>query len=76
MQRNFNLIVKNKNLDTFLNCFNFESLTNSPISNLLEVSISHHHNLIVTALKDQFIKGNVKIKFDRDYELFDIEALK
>ena len=52
-----------------LNCFNFESLTNS-------LRISHHHSLIVTALKDQFLKGNVKIKFDRDYKLFDIEALK
>ena len=76
MRRNFNLIVKNKNFDTFLNCFDFESLTNSPISNVLEVRISHHHNLVVTALKDQFIKGNVKIKFSHDYKLFDIEALK
>ena len=44
-----------------LNCFNFESLTNS-------LRVSHH--------QDQFLKRNVKIKFDRDYKLFDIEALK
>ena len=34
---------------------------------MLEVGISDHHSFIITALKSQLIKGDVKTKLYRDY---------
>ena len=45
-------------------------------SNVLEVGISDHHSLIVTALRSQLVKGNAKTKLYRDYNSFDIKLLK
>ena len=45
-------------------------------SNVLELGISDRHNLIVTALRSQLVKGNAKTKLYRDYNLFDIKLFK
>ena len=42
-------------------------------SNILEIGISDHLNLIVITLKSEFIKGNPKIRRYRDYKDFVIE---
>ena len=42
-------------------------------SNVPEVGISDHRNLVLTALKKQFRKGSPKMKFYRDYKNFDLE---
>ena len=45
-------------------------------SNILEVGISDHHSLIVTALRSQLVKGNAKTKLYRDYNSFDVKLFK
>ena len=45
-------------------------------SNVLEVGISDHHSLIITALKSQLVKGNAKIKLYRDYSEFNMDNSK
>ena len=42
-------------------------------SNVLEVWISDHHSLIVTALKSQLVKGNAKTKLYCDYSEFNMD---
>ena len=42
----------------------------------MEVGISDHHSLIVTALKSQLLKGNAKRKLYRDYNSFNIDHFK
>ena len=74
----FNLTVENKNLEVFMSTFDREYLIKKPTfsknlrqvshialtnPNVLEVVISDHHSVIVTALKSQLIKGNAKMKF-------------
>ena len=43
-------------------------------SKTFEVGISDHHNLILTAMRSQYIQGNPKIKFYRDYKSFNFES--
>ena len=57
------LILTNKN----------EFLKNSYI---LEVGISDHNHLIVTALRSQLVKDNAKTKLHRDYNSFDLKRFK
>ena len=45
-------------------------------SNVLEVGISDHHCLIVTALRSQLVKGKAKTKLHRDYNLSNIKRFK
>ena len=45
-------------------------------SDVLEVGISDHHSLIVTALRSQLVKGNAKTKLYRDYNSFDLKLFK
>ena len=47
-------------------------------SNVVEVGISDHHSLIMTAsqLKSQLVKGNAKAKIYRDQNSFDVKLLK
>ena len=45
-------------------------------SNVLEVGISDHHSLIITALKSQLVKGNEKTKLYRDYSEFSMDNSK
>ena len=45
-------------------------------SNVLEVGISGHHSLIVTALRSQLVKGNAKTKLYRDCNSFGIKLFK
>ena len=45
-------------------------------SNVLEVGISDHHSLIITALKSQLVKGNAKTKLYRDYIEFNVDNFK
>ena len=45
-------------------------------SDVLEVGISDHHSLIVTALRSQLVKGNAKTKLYRDYNSFDIKLFR
>ena len=45
-------------------------------SNVLEVGISDHHGLIITALKSQLVKGNAKRKLYRDYSEFNMDNFK
>ena len=45
-------------------------------SNVLEVGISDHHSLIITALKSQLVKGNAKTKLYRDYSEFNMDNFK
>ena len=50
-----------------------ESFKNTDV---IEGGISDHHNLIVTALKSQLLKGNAKTKLYRDYKSFNIDHFK
>ena len=43
---------------------------------MLEVGISDHHSLIITALKSQLVKGNAKTKLYRDYSEFNMDNSK
>ena len=45
-------------------------------SNVLEVGISDHHGLIITALKSQLVKGNAKRKLYRDYSEFNMNSFR
>ena len=45
-------------------------------SNVLEVVISDHHSLIITALKSQLIKGNTKTKLYCDYSEINMDDFK
>ena len=45
-------------------------------SNVLEVGISDHHSLIITALKSQLAIGNAKTKLYRDYNGFNMDNFK
>ena len=45
-------------------------------TDVIEVGISNHHSLIVTALKSQLLKGNAKTKLYRDYNSFNIDQFK
>ena len=45
-------------------------------SNVLEVGISDHHSLIITALKSQLVKENAKTKLYRDYSEFNMDNSK
>ena len=44
--------------------------------NVLEVEISDRHSFIITALKSQLVKGNVKTKLYRDYSEFNMDNFK
>ena len=39
-----------------------------------EVGISDHHHLVLTSLRLQYIQGNPKTKFYRDYKSFNFES--
>ena len=69
--------------------FNLESLINTPTffqsekpcknslfknSKTFEVGISDHHHLVLTSMRSQYIQGNPKIKFYRDYKSFNFES--
>ena len=43
---------------------------------MLEVGISDHHSLIITALKSQLVKENAKTKLYCDYSEFDMDNFK
>ena len=43
---------------------------------MLEAGISDHHNLIITALKSQLVKGNAKTKLYPDYSEFNMDNFK
>ena len=45
-------------------------------NSVLEVGISDHHSLIVTALRRQLVTGNAKTKLYRDYNSFNINLFK
>ena len=45
-------------------------------TDVIEVGISDHHSLIVTALKSLLLKGNAKTKLYRDYNSFNIDHFK
>ena len=45
-------------------------------SNVLEVGISDHPSLIITALQSRLVKGNAKTKLYRDYDSFDIKLFR
>ena len=76
------------NLESFINtltCFQSEKprcidliITNKKSlfknSKTLEVGISDHHHLILTSMRSQYILGNPKIKFYRDYKSFNFES--
>ena len=52
-------------------------IENSNLNNdLVEVGISDHHGLIVTALKSLLLKGNAKTKLYRVYSSFSIDHFK
>ena len=53
-------------------------LTNKNFKNtdVIEAAISNHHSLIVTALKNILLKGNVKTKIYRNYNSFNIGQFK
>ena len=42
----------------------------------LQVGISDHHSLIITALKSQLVKGNGKTKLYGDYSEFNMDHFK
>ena len=50
-----------------------ESFKNTDV---IEVGISHHHSMIVTALKSPLLKGYAKTKLCRDYNSFNIDHFK
>ena len=43
-------------------------------SKTFEVGISDHHHLVLTSLRLQYIQGNPKTKFYRDYKSFNFES--
>ena len=43
---------------------------------VIEVGISDHHSLILTALKSLLLKGNAKTKLYRDYSSFNMDHFK
>ena len=43
-------------------------------SKTFEVGISDHHHLVLTSMRSQYIQGNPKIKFYRDYKSFNFES--
>ena len=43
-------------------------------SKTIEVSISDHHLLTLTSMRIQFIKGNPKAQFYRDYKSLNFES--
>ena len=45
-------------------------------TDVIEVGISDHHSLIVTALKSLLLKGNAKTKLYRDYSSFNMDHFK
>ena len=45
-------------------------------TDVIEVGISDHHSLIVTALKSLLLKGNAKTKLYRDYNFFNMDHFK
>ena len=45
-------------------------------TDVIEVGISDHHSLIVTALKSLLLKGNAKTKLYRDYNSFNMNQFK
>ena len=45
-------------------------------TDVIEVRISDHHNLIVTALKSLLLKENAKTKLYRDYSSFNMDHFK
>ena len=45
-------------------------------TDVIEIGISDHHGLIVTALKSLLLKGNAKTKLYRDYNSFNIDHFK
>ena len=49
-------------------------LTNKNSSKTFEVGISDHHHLVLTSLRLQYIQGNPKTKFYRDYKSFNFES--
>ena len=76
------------NLESLINtptCFQFEKprcidliLTNKKSllnnSKTFEVGISDPHHLVLTSMRSQYIQGNPKIKFHRDYHSFNFES--
>ena len=90
--RDFNLTIDNKSLEHFTSTFDLECfqssnptcidliLTNKKEffknTDVIEVGISDHHSLIVTALKSLLLKGNAKTKLYRDYNSFNIDHFK
>ena len=52
---------------------NKEFLKNTDV---IEVGISDHHSLIVTALKSLLLKGNAETKLYRDYSSFNMDHFK
>ena len=45
-------------------------------TDVIEVGISDHHSLIVTALKSLLLKGKAKTKLYRDYNSFNMDQFK
>ena len=43
-------------------------------SKTFEVGISDHHHLVLTSMRSEYIQGNPKIKFYRDYKSFNFES--
>ena len=43
-------------------------------SKTFEVGISDNHDLVLTSMRSQYIQGNPKIKFYRDYKSFNFES--
>ena len=80
----FNLATENWNLDTFINCFglkpcidlNSTSENFFKNSNVLEVGIFDHHNLVLPLLESRFIKGTPKMKLHMDIQNKFIERFR
>ena len=43
-------------------------------SKTFKVGISDHHHLVLTSLRFQYIQGNPKTKFHREYKTFNFES--
>ena len=84
--KNLRVFMNTFNLDSLINkptCFQSANptcidliLTNQKSlfknSSVLVVGISNHGSFITTALRAQLIKGNVKMRMNRDYKTFKI----
>ena len=84
--KNLRVFMNTFNLDSLINkptCFQSANptcidliLTNQKSlfknSSVLVVGISNHRSFITTALRAQLIKGNVKMRMNRDYKTFKI----